>query len=56
VDAGHVYVAASNPTVAAWHLTNPWSGRVKDEVPSSNVSARAVQIHRQVTEANHNVS
>jgi hypothetical protein len=27
-------------------LTNRWSGRVKDKVPSSNVGARAAQLKR----------
>ena len=27
-------------------LTNRWSGRVKDKVPSSNVGARAAQLNR----------
>jgi hypothetical protein len=32
--------------VVATHLTNRWSGRVMDKVPSSNVCARAAQLKR----------
>ena len=27
-------------------LTNRWSGRVKDKVPSSNIGVRAAQLNR----------
>jgi hypothetical protein len=29
-----------------WRLTNRWSGRVEDKVPSSNGSVRAAQLNR----------
>jgi hypothetical protein len=32
--------------VSTRHLTNRWSGRVIDKVPSSNAGARAAQLNR----------
>ncbi len=45
------YSRGLNGTIAAHcrgacRLTNRWSGRVKDKVPSSNVGARAAQLNR----------
>src|SRR3982751_2263466 len=39
-------MASCNPGCGACCLTLRWSGRVKDEVPSSHNDARAAQLHR----------
>jgi hypothetical protein len=38
----------TKPARSSWScgLTNRWSGRVKDKVPSSNVGVRVAQLNR----------
>jgi hypothetical protein len=40
------HIAGASLERSASGLTNRWSGRVKDKVPSSNVGVRAAQLGR----------
>ena len=42
----HVGVGSVVGPAVAGHLTNRWSGRVRDKVPSADVSVRASQLNR----------
>ena len=45
-----LHVNSRSPTLECG-LTNRWSGRVKDKVPSSDIGARAAQLNREASQA-----